>query len=127
MHVVSALVISVAAACSSTQPRLNPPRPDSTYSAQIANGVTHQFRWYGAGPWAVHTLTLNTGRCAVGFRSIKAQNRVVGRETTSSMFKRAALVAAYPVLAAINADFFSFEPPCVPEGPQLTGGAVLTS
>src|SRR5688572_10425209 len=127
MIVVSALVVLIGAACSSSAPRLNPPTPDSTYSAQIATGLTHQYRWYAAGPWAVHTLTLDTRRCAVGFRSTKAQNRVVGRETTGAMFRRAALIAANPVLAAVNADFFSFEPPGVSEGPQIIGGALLKS
>lgn len=124
---VFALVVLVAAACSPGTPRPNPPRPDSVYVAQLANAVTHQYRWYAAGPWAVHTLAIDPRRCAVGFRTVKAQNRVVGRETTSEMFRRVALISATTIFAAVNADFFSFEPPGISEGPQISGGVLLKS
>jgi exopolysaccharide biosynthesis protein len=93
----------------------------------VTNNIVHEYRWYAAGPWAVHVLTIDPRGCAVGFRSIKAQDRAVGRETTSSMFRRAALISATTVFAAINADFFSFEPPGISEGPQVLGGVLLKS
>jgi exopolysaccharide biosynthesis protein len=126
MIVVSALVVLVTA-CSSGTPRPTPPRPDSVYAAQIASSITHQFHWYAAGPWAVHTLTIDPRTCAAGFRTVKAQNRVVGRETTSDMFRRVALTSATTIFAAVNADFFSFEPPGISEGPQISGGGLLKS
>jgi hypothetical protein len=75
----------------------------------------------------VHTLTIDPRGCAVGFRTVKAHERVVGRETTSDMFRRVALISASTVFAAVNADFFSFDPPGISEGPQISGGVLLKS
>ena len=110
-----------AAACSSTPPRLNTPQPDSAQHEQLADGVEHRYQWYAAGPWAVHTVTIDPRVCGITFRSIKGQDRAVGRETTSAMARRA------NALVAINADFFSFDPPGVSEGPQIQNGNVLKS
>jgi hypothetical protein len=121
MNVVSALVALIAAACSSNTVRVSPPRPDSAYNAQLASGMTHQYRWYAAGPWAVHTISVDPGACGTTFRTIKAQDRAIGRETTSSMARRA------NALVAINADFFSFDPAGVSEGPQIQNGNLLKS
>jgi exopolysaccharide biosynthesis protein len=122
--VVSALVALSAAACATRTPQLRPPQPDSAYRAQLTRGVTHEYRWYGSGPFAVHTITIEPNAC-VGFRTAKAQERVVGREQTSAIAQRYA--AANRVLTAINADFFSFEPPGISEGPQVSNGVLLKS
>ena len=102
-------------------PRVNAPQPDSTRHEQLANGVEQTYQWYGSGPWAVHSITIDPRVCNVSFRSIKGQDRAIGRETTSAMAKRAG------ALVAINADFFSFEPPGVSEGPQIQNAKVLKS
>ncbi len=122
--VVFALVALSAAGCAARAPELQPPRPDSTYGTQLARGVTHQYRWYAAGPWAVHTVTVQPGAC-VAFRSAKANERNVGRERTSAIAQRYA--ANSRVVAAINADFFSFEPPGISEGPQVANSVLLKS
>ena len=118
--VVSALVALSAAACAASAPELRPPQPDSAYSAQLAPGVSHAFRWYASGPWAVHTITVEPNAC-VAFQTVKAQDRMVGRETTTAMARRGA------ALAAVNADFFSFDPPGVSEGPQISSSTLLKS
>lgn len=122
--VVSALVALITAACAARGPELRPPQPDSTYSAQLARGVSHHFRWYATGPWAVHTVTIEPA-ARVAFRAAKGQERMIGRETTSAIAKRYA--SSNCVLAAINADFFSFDPPGVSEGPQVSNGVLLKS
>jgi hypothetical protein len=125
-NVFFALVPFITAGCA-VRTSLPAPRPDTVRVTQIADKVVHEYRWYAAGPWAVHVLTIDPRGCAVGFRSIKAQDRVVGRETTSAMFRRVALTSATTVFAAVNADFFSFDPPGVSEGPQIRGAALLKS
>ncbi len=50
---------------------------------------------------------------------------MIGREQTTSIARRAAGTAN--VVAAINADFFSFEPPGISEGPQISNGVLLKS
>jgi exopolysaccharide biosynthesis protein len=121
-NVVSALVALIALACGARTPRLHPPQPDSAYSAPLIKGVTHEFRWYAAGPWAVHTLTIDPKACGVALRTVKAMEHVTGRERTTSMARRS------HALAAINADFFSLsDPPGVSEGPQISRGVLLKS
>ena len=118
--VVSALVALSAAACASRAPALRAPQPDSTYSASLTRGVTHTYRWYAAGPWAVHTIAIEPNAC-VALRTAKAKESMIGREQTSSLARR------NNALVAINADFFSFEPPGVSEGPQVSRGMLLKS
>jgi exopolysaccharide biosynthesis protein len=89
--------------------------------------VVHEYRWYAAGPWAVHTVTIDPRICGIEFRTVKGQDHVVGRETTTAMAKRTADRLNRRVLAAVNADFFSFNPPGVSEGPQISNGALLKS
>ncbi len=121
MNVVSALVALVAASCTPATPPPRAPQPDSSYTAQLMNGVTHHYRWYAYGPWAVHTLMIHPKACGVALRSAKAQDRMIGREQTTSMARRG------NALAAINADFFSFDPPGVSEGPQVSNSVLLKS
>lgn len=115
-----ALVVVFAAACGASNPGLRPPTPDSVYVAPLAAGVAHNYRWYAAGPWAVHMLTIEPRAC-VALRSAKANNSMIGRETTS------AIASGANALAAINADFFSFDPPGISEGPQISNGELLKS
>src|SRR5688572_2339587 len=122
--VVFALVALSVAGCAARAPELQPPRPDSTYGTQVVGGVTHQYRWYASGPWAVHTVTVLPGAC-VAFRTAKANERNVGRERSSTIAQRYA--ANSRVLAAVNADFFSFEPPGISEGPQVANSVLLKS
>jgi hypothetical protein len=125
MNGVSALVALMVASCATSPPQPAGPKPDSTRTAQLAGGAAYQFRWYASGPWAVHSIAVQPKQCGVGFRTIKAGSSMIGRERTSVMAARAA--DSVRVLAAINADFFSFDPPGVSEGPQIAGGVLLKS
>jgi exopolysaccharide biosynthesis protein len=124
---LSALASILFAACSSSTLPSVAPRPDTLRSARVANGVSHEHRWYAATPWAVHHVTIDPQACGIELRTMKGQDRIVGRETTTSMAKRASSHFGRPVLAAVNADFFSFEPPGVSEGPQISNGRLIKS
>ncbi|MGQ0560752.1 MAG: phosphodiester glycosidase family protein, partial [Gemmatimonadota bacterium] len=102
-------------------------QPDSSRVENVAPGVRYEFDWYAAGPWAVHTLTVDPRACGIAFRTIKAGGGVVGRATTKSMVAHARDSLGLDVLAAINADFFSFEPAGVSEGPQIMNRTLLKS
>jgi exopolysaccharide biosynthesis protein len=115
------------AACSARAPQPAPPRADTTRVERVAPGVVHEYRWYAAGPWAVHTVVIDPRTCGVEFRTVKGNDHVVGRETTSAMAKRTADRFDGSLLAAINADFFSFDPPGVSEGPQISNGTLIKS
>lgn len=107
----------------SPAPSLGP--TDSTDVRVLALGATYRFHWNAHGPWAIHMLEIDAGACGVDFRTIKGGDLLAARETTSSMAARAAQANGRPVIAAINADFFSFTPPGVPEGPQVSAGEVV--
>jgi len=90
----------------------------------VAPGVRHLFRADSAGPWAVHVVEADPRACGVDLGTVKAGDRLVGRETTSALARRAERTLRRPVLAALNADFFSFTPPGVPVGAQVVAGEV---
>jgi hypothetical protein len=88
----------------------------------VAPGVRHLFRADSAGPWAVHVVEANPRTCGVELGTVKAAGRLEGRETTGELARRAERERGRPVLAALNADFFSFTPPGVPTGAQVVAG-----
>jgi hypothetical protein len=100
---------------------------DSLRTEVIADGVRHLHAWHAHGPWAVHRIEIDLGACGIELRTIKAGGQVVGRETTSAMAQRAATELGRDVLVAINADFFSFDPPGRPEGPQVAASRIVKS
>ena len=102
-------------------------RPDTLRTESIARGVSYEYRWYGSGPWAVHALMIDPRACGIELRTVKALDRTIGRETTTSMARRAAERFGRPVLVAVNGDFFSFDPPGVSEGPQISNGDLIKS
>ena len=124
--VVSAMALMLSA-CGARVVQPVAPRPDTVRTEQPARGVSYEYRWYGSEPWAVHAVTVDPRACGIELRTMKAQDRVVGRETTSSMARRAAEQFGRPVLVAVNADFFSFDPPGVSEGPQLSNSVLIKS
>jgi hypothetical protein len=125
MQVVSALVVLSATACATQTPRFAGPAPDSSRVIQLAKDVTYEYRWHASGPWAVHTVMVRPGQCGVGFRTVKGRARRIGRQPTSALAQ--ATGDSLNVIAAINGDFFSFDPPGVSEGPQIANGVVLKS
>ncbi len=124
-RVVSALVVFSALGCATQPPQGALPVADTVRVSQLAKDAVYTYRWYAAGPWAVHAVTVRTAACGIGFRTIKGLARRVGREPTSVMAQRAA--DSLHVVAAINGDFFSFDPPGVSEGPQIANGVLFKS
>jgi hypothetical protein len=117
----------VLAGCASPPARVAPPRPDTLRVQQVAPGMTYEYAWHSTGPWAIHTLTIDIRACGVELRTVKGGDQRIGRETTPAMSRRLAAATGRPVLAAVNADFFSFEPPGISEGPQVAAGRLLKS
>jgi hypothetical protein len=98
---------------------------DSTRVREIAPGVIHRALWKGTGPWAVHVVEAAPGGCRAEVRTRKAGGAVVGRATTSTLAREGEGELGRPVLAAVNADFFLFDPPGVPVGAQVSAGEVV--
>lgn len=91
----------------------------------VATGVLHRSYVIPAGPWAVHVLDIDRAACP-GLVAVKGVAGAIGRATTS------ALVAGYArehrsarVVGGVNADFFLFDPPGVPQGALVTEGRVI--
>jgi len=105
---------------------VEPPGADSIRVDTLAPGVRHVYRWEPAGPWAINVVELQGGRCAASLHSEKAGERRIGRATTSEMAAAAQRRWSREVLAAVNADFFSFDPPGVPIGAHVSGGEIAS-
>lgn len=101
------------------------PRADNVRSETLAPGVVHRSLRDARGPWAVHVVEAELSACGVDLRTLKAGGRLVGRATTSALAAEGARRWQRPVLAAINADFFSFRPDGVPIGAQVSEGEIL--
>jgi hypothetical protein len=75
---------------------------------EVVSGVEYRLFVRPEGPWRIHVIDADLRTPGLSLRSIRAFDRLQGRETTSSM------AARYPdslgrVVAAVNADFFSLE------------------
>jgi hypothetical protein len=75
---------------------------------EIAPGVRYRFIERPEGPWRIHLVTVDLTTPGISLRSVRAHDRLHGRETVSSMVKRFP-AGMGKVLAAVNADFFSLE------------------
>lgn len=120
-----ALALALVSACATRSTRPEPPRPDTLRVVQLSAGVSHEYRWYAKGPVAIHSLKIDPRACALPFRTIKAGNHVIGRATTSELARYAADSLGLDVIAATNADFFSYDFPGLSEGPQMSQGRLL--
>lgn len=86
--------------------------PDTVRSARMGAGVWYRYLWSEEGPWAIHVVEADLGRCDLALRILRAQAREAGgegHEPVTSMVAR----DGRGVLAAVNADFFT------PEGRSL--------
>lgn len=108
-----------------------PPAPppsvatDTVRTTDVAPGVRHIYRWEVAGPWAINIVEADLTRCGVALRTVKALDRLVGRETTTQLSARLASRVNRPVYAVVNGDYFSFTPPGYPSGTQVIEGEPL--
>ncbi len=88
-------------------------------------GVRHTYRWEVAGPWAIHVVEVDMAGCGVALKTVKALDRLVGRETTTQLAARLSSRLNRPVHAAINGDYFSFTTAGYPSGTQVADGEPL--
>lgn len=103
------------------------PESDSVVRQRVSPGVHHTSLRSSKGPWGIEILEIDTEACGVELRSVVAGGQIFGRATTSSMTRQAETRFDRPVLAGVNADFFTFEPPGVPLGLQVSSGEIVKS
>lgn len=103
---------------------LGPLAPDTVRTRGLHPGVTYHYLWSAEGPWAIHVVAADLSRCELGFSVLRPAARRSGgegRATTSRMV----LETEEPVLAAVNADFFTPEGATV--GTEVVAGRVTAS
>ncbi len=88
----------------------------------VAPGVVHSWKSSPDGPWVIHVLQVDLREPSTTLETIKARNRVEGRELTSVLARRQSR-PGHRVVGAINGDFFSQDG--VPVGVQVLRGVVL--
>lgn len=96
-------------------------KPDTTRSASVADGVRYRYLWSAKGPWAVHLVEADLGRCELALRTLRPAAREAGGkglERVTTMASR----AAGAVLVAVNADFFNVDG--TPVGSEVARGRV---
>ena len=97
---------------------------DSIRALFLHDGLSYHFVWSEKGPWAVHVLRLDLGRCDLGLRVLPAgetESYGAGLATVTELVGD----AGAGVLAAVNGDFFT--PEGRPLGPEVAAGRVLWS
>ena len=45
--------------------------PDTARSLRVTEGVRYRFLWLDEGPWAVHLLEVDLGRCELGLTVLR--------------------------------------------------------
>lgn len=98
--------------------------PDTVRAQRMGGGIIYRYLWSARGPWAVHLVEADLGRCELALRTLQARAREEGgrgREEVSSMAAR----AGAGVMAAVNADFFTPDGGTV--GSEVTGGTVTAA
>ena len=97
--------------------------PDTVRSARLGAGVRYWYVWSPEGPWAIHLVEADLGRCDLELHTLRAEPRESGgrgHEAVTSMVARAG-----GVVAAVNADFFTPEGTTV--GAEVVGGTVMVA
>jgi large repetitive protein len=122
-----ALVLPGLAACAPAVHTSYSAAPgDTVRTEMVAPGVRHEYRWEAAGPWAIHVADAELATCGLGVRTVKAMDRVAGRETTTQLAAHLSARSGRPVVVAVNGDFFTLRAPQgVPLGAQVVDGEPL--
>lgn len=94
-------------------------RPDTVRTLSVGAGVWYRYLWSPLGPWAVHLVEADLGRCELGLEIVRAPATGSGGGGRLQV-SRMAGVARPGALAAVNGDFFTGEG--MPVGPELAGG-----
>lgn len=98
--------------------------PDSSHARVLHDGLSYHFVWSEKGPWAVHVLRVELGRCDLGVRVLPAGEVGLYGAGLSTVTD---LVGGTEggVLAAVNGDFFT--PEGRPLGSEVAAGKILSS
>ncbi|MDF1503833.1 hypothetical protein PYV61_12820, partial [Roseisolibacter sp. H3M3-2] len=100
-----------------------PLRADSVATTAVADGVRlHRLR-FAAGPQVAHVLEVDRAACWT-LRAHKTGDGAVGRAGALAL-ARALAAAGADVAGGVNADFFLFAPPGVPQGAHVADGLVV--
>jgi hypothetical protein len=129
---VAAAAALLATACSTAAPARGhrnalPPlavAADSVATTRVADGVVHHRLWFARGPQAVHVLDVDRAACWT-LAARKAGDGAVGRAGTLALVRGLADSAGVAVAGGVNADFFLFAPPGVPQGAHVQDGRVV--
>ena len=98
--------------------------PDSVRSRAVSEGVSYHFAWSARGPWAVHLVAADLGRCELELVVVPAlaeDGETRTRKTVTAMTPRGAVTA----LVGVNGDFFARGG--APAGPEVTSGTQRSS
>ena len=108
-------------------PPLVRPAADSIHHRVVRPGVELHRWWIARGPWAIQVLDVDRAACWAPI-AVKGVPRVVGRLPTTALADSAALRAGVrDVAGAVNADFFSFAPPGIPQSAHVEQGEMFAS
>jgi hypothetical protein len=77
---------------------------DTTHAEIVTNEVVRRYVHSPTGPWAIHVLEVDLDRCVAAV-AVKDADSAAGRIKTSTMLGD--LAKRVPVIAGVNADFFS--------------------
>jgi phosphodiester glycosidase len=117
------LALGCAPGVPEPEPRALPFPTDTARAEALGPGVTHRYFWSPTGPWAIHVLAVDLDRC-YSLVAVKGAAGVVGREKTSVLLEH--LNRTETVIGGVNADFFLFTPPGVPQSALISAGRVLS-
>ena len=96
---------------------------DTLRQERVSDGAVHRFIYSDTGPWAIHVLDVELGKCNSAV-AVKGAPGAEGRMKTSDLMRE--LATTQDVVGGVNADFFLFTPPGVPTGALVSRGRVIT-
>ena len=92
-------------------------RPASVSADRVSEGVWYRAIRSPVGPWAIHLLEVDLGRCELGFSVVPEERSGWGPLSRVTEMLQG---ETDPVLAAVNGDFFTLEGR--PIGPEIAEG-----
>jgi exopolysaccharide biosynthesis protein len=93
-----------------------------TKSKPVGPGVVYHHEFRTSGPWHIHVLEIDLSVTGNRLETILAQDKISGREKTSSMVARNDY-EGHRVIGAINGDFFEVDG--TPVGAQVLNGLLI--
>ncbi|MCX7875154.1 MAG: phosphodiester glycosidase family protein [Melioribacteraceae bacterium] len=97
---------------------------DTLYSSVVSDGIKFNKLKESIVPWSVNVLEVDISNPNIRIETAKANDRLIGNETTSSMAKRRS-TPNEKVIAAINGDFYYKGG--LPTNLQIKNGQILTT